>query len=112
MIQEFEKFLLAGKSQAASKIGKPNDTAHRLTKTEKHLLLLNTLASFYIESAKGLQENQTLPSCNPAIADRDSSTLLRQSAELLNEAEQISKTDKFTFTGKGTSRVNIKPMLS
>lgn len=72
---------------------------------EKHLLLLNTLASYYIDSAKKLKENETMPSVN-STEPRTSMMLLNQSLEILNEAEKISRTDKFTYVGKGLSDFN------
>jgi hypothetical protein len=76
------------------------DQKDRNLNKDKHLLLLNTLASFYIEQAKKLKENETMPSGN-STEPRTSMMLLNQSLEILNEAEKISRTDKFTFLGKG-----------
>lgn len=75
---------------------------------ERTLLLLNTLASYYIESAKKLGENMTLPACNPSGGDRTAQQLLQQAAELLNNAEMISRSNKFTFVGKGESLLHSR----
>ncbi|KAJ3371949.1 protein required for normal CLN1 and CLN2 G1 cyclin expression [Kappamyces sp. JEL0680] len=100
MNREFEKFLLAGKSQAQ---------VHRLNHSDRHVLLLNCLAGYYIDAAKNLKEGEALPSCNASGAARSASILLRQAAELLNDAERISRTDKFTFIGKGLRRAGLMP---
>ena len=68
---------------------------------ERNLLLLNTLAAYYIEAAKKLGDKETLPACVPSGGDRTAQQLIKQAAELLNDAERISRSNKFTFLGKG-----------
>ena len=73
---------------------------------ERNLLLLNTLAAYYIETAKKLGDKDMFPACNPSVGDRNAQQLIKQAAELLNDAERISRSNKFTFLGKGM--VSIK----
>ncbi len=50
----------------------------------------------------------TLPACNPSGGDRTAQQLLQQAAELLNNAEMISRSNKFTFVGKGESLLHSR----
>jgi RNA polymerase-associated protein CTR9 len=89
MLIEFEKFLLAAKAMPLT----------HLQKNEKYVLMLNTLAAFYIEQARVCYSGKTLPDLNGN--QRTSTDLIAQATELLNKIEQITKRNKFTFVLKG-----------
>ncbi|KAI8901967.1 hypothetical protein BC833DRAFT_575185 [Globomyces pollinis-pini] len=102
MMAEFEKFLLAGKYQAKGS---------SIDNTDRHVLLLNTLAAYYIESAKSLKENETLPSATSLEEPRSVRDLLDLASRLVNEAERIVRLNKFTFLGKANIHL-IKTRLN
>jgi RNA polymerase-associated protein CTR9 len=83
---EFEKFLLAGKLM---------NLPH---KNDSFVLMLNTLACYYIENATRIKgTTNTLQ--GPFGNQRNSADLINQATQIINEVEQI-KRNKFTFVLK------------
>ena len=67
------------------------------------LLILNTLASYYIEHAISLSPNDTFTDCMNIALGVDE--LLAKAAQLLNKAEAFNRFDPFTLVGKGNTRI-------
>jgi tetratricopeptide (TPR) repeat protein len=62
-------------------------------------LILNTLASYYIECARDI--NGTGKTYQTVSGDRSSDELLAEATQLLNKADQIDHLDAMTLIGKG-----------
>jgi hypothetical protein len=60
--------------------------------------LVNTLAAYFIEICKKLNDQDTIEIHGQEQSSKD---LLTKVAQWLNEMEQISKSEKFTFINKG-----------
>ena len=65
------------------------------------LHIVQVLAAYYIEAAKGLAGDQSLPCVVDTEPARSKATLIQAATELVNQAEQIHQLDPFTLCLKG-----------
>ncbi|KAI8914231.1 hypothetical protein EDD86DRAFT_198790 [Gorgonomyces haynaldii] len=94
MVKEFETFLTAGNELYEKQPHRDEEWAT--------LLLLNTLASFYIEKNEELRESEQYDNGKEQFSRDD---LLLQATKLVNRAEQIDRMDTLTLLLK--AKINI-----